>query len=108
MLWRKRRIKFGKGHADLILKIERCRRMQPVQDQSEPTAGCHPSAAGHADMEARGGVEIPIMQDAPLCAAGAPDQADRDPGDHALQMGASGRGAVRPAEAELIEMRENE
>jgi hypothetical protein len=35
------------------------------------------------------------MQEGPLRAAGAHDQADRAAGDHAVQMGASGRGAVR-------------
>jgi len=37
-------------------------------------------------------------QERPLRAAGAHDQADRDTGDHALRLGAPGRGAVnRPA-----------
>jgi CspA family cold shock protein len=38
---------------------------------------------------------MPVVQKGPLCAAGAHDQADRDAGDRALQVGASGRGAVR-------------
>jgi hypothetical protein len=38
---------------------------------------------------------MPVMPEGPLRAAGAHDQADRDRGDHALQVGASGRGEVR-------------
>jgi hypothetical protein len=40
------------------------------------------------------GVEMPVVQERPLRAAGAHDQADRDTRDHALQVGASKRGAV--------------
>ncbi len=35
-------------------------------------------------------LKCPIMPEGPLRAAGAHDQADRDAGDHALQVGASG------------------
>ena len=38
---------------------------------------------------------MPVLQEGPLCAAGAHDQADSDAGDHARQVGASGRGEVR-------------
>jgi hypothetical protein len=41
-------------------------RMQQVQDQGEPAAQRHPSAAGHADLEARGGAEMSVMQEKPL------------------------------------------
>jgi hypothetical protein len=37
---------------------------------------------------------MPVLQEGPLRAAGAHDQADRDARDHALQMGAPGRGGV--------------
>jgi hypothetical protein len=47
-----------------------------------------------AVMEARGRAEMPVMQEGPLRAAGAYDQADRDAGDHALSVGSSGRGSV--------------
>src|ERR1700694_4852964 len=33
------------------------------------------------------GAEMPILQERPLCAARAHDQADRDAGDHALCLG---------------------
>ncbi len=38
---------------------------------------------------------MPVLPEGSLCAAGAHDQADRDAGDHAVQVGASGRGAVK-------------
>ena len=38
---------------------------------------------------------MPIVPEGSLCAAGAYDQADRDARDHAVSLGASGRGAVR-------------
>jgi hypothetical protein len=37
---------------------------------------------------------MPVVPERPLRAAGARGQADRDARDHALQMGASGRGEV--------------
>jgi hypothetical protein len=37
---------------------------------------------------------MPVMQEGPLCAAGAHDQADCDPGDHAVPVGSPGRGKV--------------
>jgi hypothetical protein len=48
----------------------------------------------------RSRAKMPIMQEGPLRAAGAHDQADRDARDHALQVGASGRGTVR-AQAQI-------
>ncbi len=36
--------------------------------------------------------EVPIVQEGPLSAAGAHDQTDRNARDHALSLGASGRG----------------
>jgi hypothetical protein len=38
-----------------------------------------------------------IVQERPLRAAGAHDQVDRDPREHALRLGASGRGEVNRA-----------
>jgi hypothetical protein len=45
-------------------------------------------------MEARGGAEMSVMQEGPLRAAGAHDQAHEGAGDRALRLAASGRGAV--------------
>src|SRR5882762_10233728 len=39
-------------------------------------------------------LEMSVMQERPLRAAGAQDQADGDPGDHVVSVGASGRGTV--------------
>jgi hypothetical protein len=33
--------------------------MQSLQDAGEPAAGCHPPAAGYADLETRGRAEMP-------------------------------------------------
>ena len=55
-------------------------------------AGSHPPAARYpADLEARGGAEMSVIQEGQICAAGAYDQADRDARDHAVRLGASGR-----------------
>ncbi len=70
-------------------------RVQPLQDPREPAARCHPPAARYADLETGSGAEMPVMPEGPLRAAGAHDQADGDARDHALSLGASGRGAVR-------------
>ena len=69
-------------------------RMQSVQDPGEPPARRHPQAAGHADLEARGRAQMPIMQKGSPRTAGAHDQADAGVRDHALRLGAPGRGAV--------------
>src|SRR4029077_6879987 len=70
-------------------------RVQPLQDPREPAARCDPPAARYADLETRSGAEMPGRPQGPLRAPGAHDQADRDARDHALSLGASGRGAVR-------------
>jgi len=71
--------------------------VQSLQDPREPAAQRHPPPAGHPDLEAGGHVEMPVMPEGPLRAAGAHDQADRDAGDYALEVGPSGRGAlIRP------------
>jgi hypothetical protein len=54
-------------------------------------------AAGHANLEAGGLVQMPIVSERPLRAASAHDQADGDARDHALQMGASGTKSGEPA-----------
>jgi len=36
--------------------------MQSLQDQGEPATGCHLSAEGHADLEARGVAEMPALE----------------------------------------------
>src|ERR1700730_14469240 len=46
-------------------------------------------------LGARTRPEMPLMPKRPLRAAGAHDQANRDAGDHAVRLGASGRGEVR-------------
>src|SRR6266511_390765 len=62
-------------------------RMQSLQDASEPATRCYPSSPRYAALEAGGFTKMPIMPKGPLRAAGAHDQADRDEGDHALQVG---------------------
>jgi hypothetical protein len=76
-------------------------RVCSLQDASEPSARCDPPTARYANLEARGLAEMPVLQEGALCAACAHDQVDRDAGDHALQMGASGRGAVSADDAAL-------
>jgi hypothetical protein len=76
-------------------------RVRPVQDASESPARCNPTTARYANMEARGVAEMPVLQEGAVCTACAHDQADRDAGGHALQMGASGRGAVSADDASL-------
>jgi hypothetical protein len=51
-------------------------------------------AARYADLETGSRSEMPILQEGPLCAAGAFDQTHRNARDHALRLGASGRGEV--------------
>jgi hypothetical protein len=59
----------------------------------------HPPATGHADLEAGSRTEMPILQEGPLCAARSHDQVDRDAGDHAVSVGASG---MRSAKARFV------
>src|SRR6202165_1389055 len=42
--------------------------MQPLQDPREPSARCHPPAAGYADLKAGSGAEMPIVPEGPLSA----------------------------------------
>ena len=65
-----------------------------MQDAREPSRFRHPPTAGHADLEARGLAEMPVVQEGPIRAARPHGQADRDARDHALSLGASGRGEV--------------
>jgi hypothetical protein len=69
--------------------------MQPLQDPGEPAARCHPAAARHADMEIGSVAEMPVLPKGSPRPAGAHDQADQGARNHALQVGASGRGAVK-------------
>ena len=55
--------------------------------RGEPAARCHPSAAGHAHMEAGSLTEVPVLSERSLGAAGTDNQADRGARDHALQVG---------------------
>jgi hypothetical protein len=66
----------------------KCRRSLPGRGQY--SAGACPQAAGHADMEARGGAQMPIVPDAAVFTAGAHDQADGRAADSAVRLGASG------------------
>src|SRR6266849_1792363 len=70
-------------------------RMQSLQDPRKPSAGCDTPTARYADLEAGSGAEMSIVQERPPRAACAHDQADRNARDHALRLGASGRGEVR-------------
>src|SRR5689334_13292415 len=70
-------------------------RVQSLQDPSEFAARCHSPVAGYTDLEIGGFAQMPILPERSYSAAGANDQADRGAGDHALQVGASGRGEVR-------------
>jgi hypothetical protein len=56
------------------------------------------------DLEIGNRAEKLIVQERPLRAAGAHDEADREAGDHASQMGASGRMSmtVRPLGRNLL------
>ena len=63
--------------------------VQPMQDACEPASRRHPSTTRHAALEA-GGFEMQIMPQGSHRAAGARDQADRDAGDHRVQVGAPG------------------
>jgi hypothetical protein len=75
--------------------------MQSLQDARKPTAGCHSPAARHADMEAGSLAEMPVLSERSLGAAGTDDQADRGALGHAVQVGASGRGALKARNCQL-------
>src|SRR5205814_387439 len=69
-------------------------RVQPLQDPRKPAAQRDPPAARYADLETGSVAEMPRLPQGPLRAAGAHDQADGAPRDHAVQVGASERGEV--------------
>lgn len=48
----------------------------------------------YADLETGSVTEVPVMPEWPVCPTGANDQADRTAGNHAVQVGPSGRGAL--------------
>ena len=54
----------------------------------------HPPATRHANLEAGSFAEVQILSIGSLSASGPDNQADPDARDHALQVGASGRGAL--------------
>jgi hypothetical protein len=68
--------------------------MQSLQDPREPAARRHPPATRHANLEVGSFAEVQILSKGSLSAAGPDNQADPDARDHALQVGASGRGAL--------------
>jgi hypothetical protein len=84
------------SNADLVWifteKLKPFRDCAPRQFQLQ---SCQVKMAGPRSMPSAGRGEMPIVQEGPLRAAGAHDQADRDGGNHAVSVGASGRGAVR-------------
>src|SRR5450631_2270024 len=62
-----------------------------LRNPRQPSARCDPPAARYADLEVGSGAQMPGLQDAPLRAAGAYDQADQGAADRALSLGASRR-----------------
>jgi hypothetical protein len=81
----------------LEVECNRCKTRASLPAQRDPPA------AGHADLEVGGLVQMPIMSVRPPRATGAHDQADRNAGDHALQVGASGRGALNPGYRRVLQ-----
>jgi hypothetical protein len=47
--------------------------MPSVRDQGQPSAGRNPTPSGHAYLEAGTGVEMPVVPNTAVFAAGAPD-----------------------------------
>jgi len=72
-------------------------RVQPGKTRASLPLSAIRRATGHANLEAGGLVQMPIVSERPLRAASAHDQADGDARDHALQMGASGTKSGKPA-----------
>jgi hypothetical protein len=75
-------------------------RLVTGQMPSMRNRGQHPArvcaqATPDADMETRGGAEMPSMSDVAVLATGAHDQAHRGARDRALRLGAPGRPEVR-------------
>jgi hypothetical protein len=64
----------------------RGRRSTPSADRATRRSG----SSRHAALEAGGIAQMPVMSKGPERAAGAHDQADRDPRDHTLQVGTPG------------------
>src|SRR5467141_3869792 len=65
--------------------------MPPLRNRGQHSARTCPPAARYADLETRGGAEMPIMPNAAILAAGAHDPAHRRTADRALCLGAPGR-----------------
>jgi hypothetical protein len=68
-------------------------RVQSLQDTGWLPTGRHRPAAEYADLEARSLIEV-LLVSGTLCAAGLQDQANGGACDHALQVGAPGRGTI--------------
>ena len=71
------------GFGWLEVKCSRC------ESKGQHSARRDPATATHADLETGGIVQMSIMPTRSICAAGSYDQADREPGDHAVSLGAS-------------------
>jgi hypothetical protein len=71
--------------------------VQSLQDASKPAAECYPPTTRYPDMEVGSIAEMPVMPERSLRTVRADDQADRAAGNYAVQVGASGRGAVTKA-----------
>jgi hypothetical protein len=76
------------GYGWLEVKCHRCDTKAGIR------AGACPASPRYPDLEAGGGTEMPVMPKRSVHAACAHDQADGTAGNHAVQMGAFGRGAI--------------
>src|SRR5450755_1277782 len=70
--------------------------MPSLRNPGQHSAGCDTPAARYADLETRGGAEMPIMQKGTIRAACSHDQAYSRTRNHAVSLGASRRREVRP------------
>jgi hypothetical protein len=62
-----------------------------MRDPGQYPFGCRPPISQHADLEAGGGVEMPVVPNAAVLAARAYDQVDRNSRDRAVPVGSPGR-----------------
>jgi hypothetical protein len=69
----------------------------PLRNTRQPAAGGHPSAARYADLETGSSPQMPFLQDAPIRATGAHDQAHQRAEDCALPLGSPRRRSIRTA-----------
>jgi len=68
--------------------------MPSLRKPGEPPTRCDQASARYAGLETGGRAKMPVMPQRPLRSARAYDQVDRAAGDHAVQVDASGGGAV--------------